>query len=274
MEGNPLALRERSAALGIRSSSAIYEAAILAEFPDITIDTVMAADPGPCLPPDRDFADYDGIVVGGSSLHAYDSDFAVTNQIDMLRAACEAGLPALGSCWGLQIACVAAGGRVERSPNGREIGVARKIATTAAGAAHPFMAGNGPVFDAPCIHYDEVAELPAGAVLLASNAHSLVQAAVVPLGRSELWGVQYHPEFDLAVIAGLLRLYAKDMLDQGFFRHADEQAAYQHAIEALDARPHDRALRWQLGIDDDVLDHGRRRAPIIAWIQHIRSHPR
>jgi GMP synthase (glutamine-hydrolysing) len=58
-------------------------------------------------------------------------------------------------------------------------------------------AGKGAVFDAPCIHYDEVTRLPDNATLLASNAHSVVQAAVVPVGRSEVWAVQYHPNSTL-----------------------------------------------------------------------------
>ena len=34
-----------------------------------------------------------GFVVSGSALHAYDTDFAVTNQIELLKQAAEAGLP-------------------------------------------------------------------------------------------------------------------------------------------------------------------------------------
>lgn len=165
-------------------------------------------------------------------------------------------------------AAIAAGGTVARSPKGREVGLARKIALTPAGQGHPMFANKAPVFDAPCIHYDEVAELPDGATLLATNAHSTVQAALIPLGNSVVWAVQYHPEFDLAQLAQLNRMDQDDMVAQGFFADHAAIAAHNSKLEALHAN-HSRAdLAWQLGIDADILDDRRRAAEIIAWINH------
>jgi gamma-glutamyl-gamma-aminobutyrate hydrolase PuuD len=53
----------------------------------------------------------------GSPLHIYDRTLEVTRQIDFARAAFTAGLPAWGSCWGLQLATVALGGTVRRMIN-------------------------------------------------------------------------------------------------------------------------------------------------------------
>ncbi|WP_125953368.1 type 1 glutamine amidotransferase [Novosphingobium sp. MD-1] len=267
MEGNTADKRARAAELGVRSSSEIYALAILAHYPGFDLDVVNAADPEGVIPGGRSFSDYDGFVVTGSSLHAYDRDFAVTNQIAMLRDAAEAGLPVFGSCWGLQIAVMAAGGQVEYNPRGREVGFARKIVRTAAGADHPMFAGKGAVFDAPCIHYDEVTRLPDSATLLASNAHSLVQAAIVPVGRSEVWAVQYHPEFDIAQLVQLYTLYADDMIAQGFFADRPALDAYVKVLTGLAAAPHDAGLAWQLGVDEDITDDSRRRAEIINWIK-------
>lgn len=267
MEGNTADKRARAAELGVRSSSEIYALAILAHYPDFDLDVVNAADPDGAIPGGRSFADYDGFVVTGSSLHAYDRDFAVTNQIAMLRHAAEAGLPVFGSCWGLQIAVMAAGGQVEYNPRGREVGFARKIVRTAAGAGHAMFAGKGAVFDAPCIHYDEVTRLPDNATLLASNAHSLVQAAIVPVGRSEVWAVQYHPEFDIAQLVQLYTLYADDMIAQGFFADRAALDAYVKVLTGLAAAPEDAGLAWQLGVDEDITDDSRRRAEIINWIK-------
>lgn len=267
MEGNTADKRARAAELGVRSSSEIYALAILAHFPDFDLDVVNAADADWAIPGGRSFADYDGFVVTGSSLHAYDKEFAVTNQIAMLRDAAEAGLPVFGSCWGLQIAVMAAGGQVEYNPRGREVGFARKIVRTAAGADHPMFAGKGAVFDAPCIHYDEVTRLPDGATLLASNAHSLVQAAIVPVGRSEVWAVQYHPEFDIAQLVQLYTLYADDMIAQGFFADRAALDAYVKVLTGLAAAPQDAGLAWQLGVDEDITDDSRRRAEILNWIK-------
>jgi len=217
MEGNTAAKCARAHELGVRTSSEIYIEAIAAHYPDIALDVLNGADESAVIPDGRSWADYAGFVVTGSALHAYDPEFEVTNQIALLVEAAEAGLPIFGSCWGLQIAAVAAGGEVAFNPKGREVGFARKILLNAAGRAHPMFKGKALVFDAPCIHYDEVICLPESATLLASNAHSEIQAAVIPLGRSEVWAVQYHPEFDLRQLVQLYTLYAEDMVAQGFF---------------------------------------------------------
>jgi GMP synthase (glutamine-hydrolysing) len=263
LEGNSAAKRARGRELGVRSGSEIYAAAIAAHYPDFALDVINGADPGESSP---DWHGYDGFVVTGSSLHAYDRSFAVTNQIALITQAAAAGLPIFGSCWGLQIAVMAAGGEVAYNPKGREVGFARKILPTAAGANHPMFARKPGPFDAPCIHYDEVTRLPAQATLLAANAHSQVQAAVVPLGRSEVWAVQYHPEFDLAQLVQLYTLYADDMIAQGFFADQAELTAYRDKLAALAAEPANAGLAWQLGIDADILDDTRRRGEIIAWI--------
>lgn len=267
LEGNTAEKRAKGRELGVRSSSEIYAEAIAAHFPQIELDVLNGADEGEEIPHGRRWTDYAGFVVTGSSLHAYDQSFAVTNQIALIREAADNGLPIFGSCWGLQIAVMAAGGDVAFNPRGREVGFARKIALNDAGLGHPMFRAKPPVFDAPCIHYDEVVRLPEGATLLASNSHSAVQAAVVPLGRSEVWAVQYHPEFDLAQLVQLYTLYADDMIAQGFFADAAELVPYRDKIARLASDPAQAGLAWQLGVDADVLDPKQRAAEIIAWIE-------
>src|SRR6202048_5245654 len=87
-----------------------------------------------------------------------------------------AGLPAWGSCWGLQLATVALGGTVRRNPRGRELGVARAITATAAGRSHPLLAMRPSVFDALCSHIDEIEQLPPRAEVPAQNELCPIQA--------------------------------------------------------------------------------------------------
>lgn len=267
LEGNTADKRAKAHQLGVRNSSEIYAHAISAQYPAIELLTLNGADPDWALPHGLDWTDFDGFVVTGSSLHAYDPHFAVINQIELLKRAAEAALPIFGSCWGLQIAAVAAGGSVARSPRGREVGIARKILLNETGRAHPMFTARPTVFDAPCIHYDEVVQLPEGATLLASNRHSVVQAAIIPLGKSEIWAVQYHPEFDLEQLVQLYDLYAEDMVAQGFAGNAGELQTYREQIASLALDPTNQGLAWQLGIDSDILDDSQRRAEIIAWIE-------
>ena len=270
MEGNTLKARTKAAELNVRNAGQVYSDAVKAHFPDLEIDTVNAADEGEVPPHGRALTSYDGLIIGGSGLHAYGQTFAVTNQIKMLEDFAQTGKPILGSCWGLQIAVMAAGGKVELSPNGREIGIARKVELTEAGRAHPFMAGKPNVYDAPCIHYDEVSQLPDNATLLSSNAHSAVQAAIVPVGQSEVWAVQYHPEFDLPQLGMLLRLYEDNMYEQGFLRDRKEFEEYHSLISRLAANPQDKSAAWRLGVDSDITDDTIRRAEIINWVNHVR----
>lgn len=267
MEGNVAERRARAHSLGIRTSSDIYALSIKAHFPDIAVDVVNAADEDWAVPDGRSFADYDGFVVSGSALHAYDTDFAVTNQIAVLTQAADAGLPVFGSCWGLQIAAMAGGGEVRYHPKGKEVGFARKIMPTEAGRGHPMFAHKPPVFDAPCIHYDEVLRLPDGSTLLASNAHSEIQAAIIPLGNTQVWAVQYHPEYDLQQVLAVYSLYADDMIGPDFFSDRDELEAYCAKLRTLTAHPEDAGAAWQLGIDADVLDDRTRRGEIISWVE-------
>lgn len=267
MEGNVAERRARAKSLGMRTSSEIYAEAIRAHFPQIEIDVVNAADPDFTIPAGRSFGDYQGFVVSGSALHAYDTDFAVTNQIDILKQAADAGLPCFGSCWGLQIAAMAAGGDVAYHPQGKEVGFARKIMPTEAGRRHAMFRHKPPVFDAPCIHYDEVTRLPEGATLLASNAHSRVQAAIIPLGASEVWAVQYHPEYDVRQVLAIYRLYAEDMISPDFFPDLAALEAYCAKLQALVDAPTKAGTAWELGVDADILDDTTRRGEIIAWIE-------
>ena len=76
-------------------------------------DLVRAADGPITLPGGTALTEYDGCVMTGSALNVYDGGAAIDRQIDLVTAVLQAGVPFFGSCWGLQVAAVAAGGRVE-----------------------------------------------------------------------------------------------------------------------------------------------------------------
>jgi GMP synthase (glutamine-hydrolysing) len=264
LEGNTRARQREATEYGVRTASGIYSDVLNLHFDDIHIDIVHGVEGSEGMPANSSLDDYDGLVIGGSGLHCADATPEVTQQVELVRQFAKTGRPILGSCWGLQIAVIAAGGTVRPSPNGREIVIARKIRLTAAGREHPLFYGKPDVFDAPCIHYDEIDTLPKGATLLCSNAHSEVQGALVPLEKSLVWAVQYHPEFDMQHLGGLLRLYSDASIRDGFFQDMDAQTAY---IEKLAKTPNDKSAAWQLGIDRDLLDKEVRAAEIINWVR-------
>ncbi len=270
MDGNPLDRQQAAVAGGSRSPGMVYEDMLVSLFPDMQVDRINAAEPGDVLPANTALDDYDGLVIAGSSLHAYDATPEITRQIDMARAFGETGKPVLGSCWGLQIAVLAAGGDIRRSPNGRELIFSRDITLTPEGREHFLYSGKPDAFDAPCIHLDEVSVLPEGTVVLASNDHSRVQAATFTMGKSEFTGVQYHPEFDLRHLADLVRLYA-DMMNDEHFESDAERIAYHGKLEGLSTSPVAGELADALEVDEWILDDSKRGAEIINWVGHYRS---
>ena len=169
--------RKGLAAVGATTAGKLYERMLIGCHADATVDILYPADPGGRLPEGASLAAYDGIAWTGSSLTITEPDSPdVRPQVELARAAFEAVVPSFGSCWAAQIAVVAAGGRCAANPRGREMGIARKISLTGEGRAHPLYFGKPSVFDAFISHEDEITHLPSGALNLAGNAFSTVQA--------------------------------------------------------------------------------------------------
>ncbi|MCH6587147.1 MAG: type 1 glutamine amidotransferase [Proteobacteria bacterium] len=230
------------------------------------VDIVCPADPDAALPKGAAIDQYDGIAWTGSSLTVFADDPKVTTQIDFAKAAFEAKVPGFGSCWAAQIAVVAAGGRCDVNPKGREMGIARKIALTPEGRAHPLYSGKKSVFDAFISHDDEITHLPASASLLACNGHTHVQAVSVTHKGGVFWGLQYHPEYDLHELARLCYCRKQKLVDRGFFRDLDAAQDFVDRLEALHQDPGRKDIAWLLGIDEDVMNEDIRCAEVRNWI--------
>lgn len=262
----------RAAVRGVGGTEAgrLYERMLRALAPDAVVDVAYPADPDPRLPAGAALRDYDGIAWTGSSLTIHDEgDPRVRRQIEFARAVYEAGVPSFGSCWAAQLAVVAAGGRCAANPRGREFGVARRIALTDAGRAHPVYRGKPATFDAWTSHADHVVELAPDAALLASNDWSRVQAVSVERGPGRFWALQYHPEYDAHEVAALCRLRKGELIGQGTFADDAEADAYVAQLEALHAKPEDAALREALGVGPELLDFEARTIEVRNWLASL-----
>lgn len=247
----------------------LYQRMLYRLDPSLQLDVITASAPRPELPPGAALTDYDGVIWTGSNLTAHKPTPEVMGQTALLRDHMAAGVPGFGSCWGVQLVVVAAGGTVAANPKGREFGVSRKITLTEAGRCHPMFANKPQVFDGYTSHEDEVTELPAGATLLAGNAFSRVQALAVELSGTQFWSVQYHPEYELEDVARLSAVRRNQLIKQSFFANKADGAAYAEALEALH---HDRSLTHlalRMGLDSDVLDPEVRTAEVAAWLRAL-----
>src|SRR5437763_963782 len=161
VEGNTAELRAKQLEAGGRVMSEGYADLLRHLLPQAVVDICYPADPGANLP-GGDLDGYDGVAITGSALNVYDGGPAIERQIELARAVMASRTPLFGSCWGLQVITVAAGGVVRPNPNGREIGIGRRIAVTTAGHDHPMYAGKATTFDAVTVHLDQVETLAPG----------------------------------------------------------------------------------------------------------------
>jgi GMP synthase (glutamine-hydrolysing) len=267
MEGNsPETRAEHEAAGGVVASRGYAE--LLHELlPNAVVDICFPGDPGANLPDGVALEAYDGVAITGSSLHVYNGGTEITQQIEMVRAVLAAGTPIFGSCWGLQILTVAAGGSVRRNPKGRELGFGRGIKLTEAGRKHPMYAGKPDVFNAPTVHLDEVETIAPGTSVLATNAVSDVQSVEIRCNGALAWGVQYHPEYPLRDIATIVRRIGPRLIGEGFFLNEADIDTFANDLDALDRDPHDKRLAWRHGISHNVLDKRLRVGEIANWVE-------
>ena len=265
IDGNIAEVRVRQrTALGYDSGTG-YANVLRRIDPSLRVDVLAAAD-GAALPAGVTLGGYDGVTVTGSALNVYHGGAPVTRQVELAKAVFEAGVPFFGSCWGLQIAVTAAGGEVRANPRGREFGFARRVVLTEAGREHPLFAGKPAVFEAPAIHRDYIASLPAGAQTLALNDFGL-QAASFTHGRGTFWGVQYHPEYDYQDIAAAAERYGETLVTEGMFRDGASLTAFAAELRALQANPVDPPLLWKHGLGAAMQSEPLRLLEIRNWLQ-------
>jgi GMP synthase-like glutamine amidotransferase len=143
----------------------------------------------------------------------------------LLRKAVRHRVPTLGVCLGGQLLAGAHGGLVERSTSGPEIGpglVARRDAAD----VDPLFKYVPLIPDVIQWHSDEITELPLNATLLAASTRYPHQAFRI---GDRAWGLQFHIECDVEMIAGWIRSDAATLDELGY----DPEAVLVAVAEVL-----------------------------------------
>lgn len=136
-----------------------------------------------------------GLVVMGGPMGVHDKDAWLSAERGLLRAAVEAGVPALGVCLGAQQLAAALGAEVSPGP-APEVGVGEVHLT--AEALHDPVFGPAPT-PLACVHWHgDTFSLPQGAVRLAGNDAYANQAFRV---GARAYGLQFHVEVTAALVA-------------------------------------------------------------------------
>jgi GMP synthase (glutamine-hydrolysing) len=215
-----------------------------------------------------DLARIDGVLFAGSPIQMHKESAETRAAARFAAALFDAGVPAFGSCAGLQIAAVASGGTCRSRRHAMEAGFARGITATEAGRSHPMLQGRSIVWDAPAMHSSVVDALGPGGTVLARTRSTPVEAAEIRSGNGVFWGVQYHPELTISEIAASLRRQAEGLVEAGMSQDEQSVDDYAATLERLDAGGGP-DIAWQVGIDDEITDDEKRTRELrnfLSWI--------
>jgi GMP synthase (glutamine-hydrolysing) len=274
VDGYPQASRDELEAAGMKTAFRLYHEMLKRNCPGATSRVWLPSDT-PELPGGLGPEAYAGIMWTGCNLTIYHhDDIRVTRQLELAKRAFAVGTPQFGTCWGIQMGAVAAGGEVKANPKGREMGLARRIRLAPQGVRHPMMKGRAPVFTGFISHLDEVTRIPRGAALLATNDFTNVQALAITHKKGTFWATQYHPEYDLHEMARLIIAREPKLVKEGFFRDHEDLTTHVGRMEALAADPGRRDLRWQLDIGEDILNPDVRQLEVAHWVRHALARRR
>jgi len=270
VDGYSKASRDDLNAAGMQLACKLYGDMLQRNLPEADYDILLPSDPGVDMPAEEELEKYSGILWTGCNLCIFDDkNPSVVQQIKLAELAYEIGIPSFGSCWGLQVSVVAAGGTVAPNPKGKEMGLARKIKLTREGEKHPLFKGKPPVYEAYISHDDIVTKIPEGGVILAGNDFTPVQALAVKHKKGSFWSVQYHPEYNLYEMACLIIAREAKLIELGFFRQTEELKIQVDKMKQLYKDSDRKDLRWQLAIDDDVLSDEIKECEFRNWIREL-----
>ena len=171
---------------------------------------------------------YDGLIWGGSSLNIYNNTPEIIRQIDFMKECQKKIKKILAICWGMQVAVTAAGGEVKKAEKSH-IGIANDIVINNQGLKHPIYKNKNNNFNSPAFNFDEVVKLPANGICLASNKINKVQGIYFEASKSQIYGLQYHPEITYEKMISLIE-FRKDRLIKTRKVFKDEEEVKNHIL--------------------------------------------
>jgi GMP synthase-like glutamine amidotransferase len=171
--------------------------------------TSLFIDSEESFPDDLIERDFTHVIHTGSALSITKTAPFTEKAVTFIQKTRDKGLAQMGICYGHQLVCLALVGKhaVRSSPKGMEAGWGNVTFSEKA----MFFLGLNESETVWQHHFDEVTELPVGSELLATNAHTEIQAYVNYEQR--LFGTQFHPEFDRE-IGNQLYLEDRELLEK------------------------------------------------------------
>ena len=173
---------------------------------------------------------YHGIIFTGGAMRLNDMTEEIKKHINFASNCFKSKNKILAICWGLQICSVAAGGKVSQGKNGAHIGIASDIEINEEGKKNLIYKNKKLQFTSPAFNYDEVCEMPPGATLLSSDKVNKVMGLYFLSGKSQIWGLQYHPDYEYWQMVNLSN-GRKDRILKN--KHFNSENEFQNHIEYI-----------------------------------------
>ena len=234
----------------------------------LNITTIHPASTSEYLIDGVNLDDFVGIVWTGSLLNIYDYRTPIERQIELAKVLLNKKNKIFGSCWGLQVLATAAGGLIRKNPKGLEAVIANSITLNEKGINHPMYKNKPNQFDSFCWHYDEVETLPENTVVLSSNNKSEVQSFTFHRNNSEVWAVQYHPEFNPKWISGLMNQRKKLLLEENIFTSSEEFEKLYLYLSDIKKFDH---LKKELLISDSLVLENIHTKELCNWLECVKN---
>ena len=150
-----------------------------------------------------------GLIIMGGPMAVYQTDRYpwLREEMRLIEDAVKSNLPVLGVCLGAQILAAALGAKVDRNPNGKEIGW-HPIRLHDSAKDDRLLRGM-PATITPFHWHGDIFELPAGAVSLASSEKTPCQAF---RHGDKTYGFQFHIEVTQEGVAAMAAAFAKELI--------------------------------------------------------------
>jgi GMP synthase (glutamine-hydrolysing) len=169
---------------------------------------------------------YNGVIFTGGAMRLNDMSDEIKKHINFATNCFKYKNKILAICWGLQVCSTAAGGKVAPGKNGVHIGIATDVEINEDGKNNPIYKNKKLKFNTPAFNFDEVCELPKGATLLASDKVNKNMGVYFKSGNSEVWGLQYHPDYEYWQMINLSNERMGKMIAKEYFK--DEKMFKKH----------------------------------------------
>ena len=255
VEGNNKEDNAKFLEAGCTSQSENFTKHIKMMEPNCEIDMVKPAQDSEISKAINSMGKYNGVVLTGGALRVNDFSSEIKKHIDFAKKCFEHEKKIYAACWGLQIAVEAAGGKVRQSPNGAHIGIACDVELTNEGKNHKAYSSKKHKFTTPAFNFDEVEIPPKNSILLASDKINKFMALHFTVGKSEIWGFQYHPEVPYEYMLKLIKMRSSNMIDKQYFKNQDEVEQHINLIKK----------------ENKVLTYDNRIVEVKNWLNYLKE---